>query len=80
MLDAFSPQAFGHIERINLVFLPPLPLITCRMVFTMVNGAKRHGEFVTDLQRKPPRLRIANVMGVGWGAAADQAGLLGDKA
>jgi len=39
MLDAFSPQAFGHIERINLVLLPPPPLIACRMIFAMMDGA-----------------------------------------
>ena len=61
------------------MFLPPPPLIACRMIFAMVDGAERHGEFVTDLQSKPPRLRIANVMGVGWGAAADQAGLGGAR-
>ena len=60
--------------------MPPPPLIACRMIFAMVDGAERNGEFVADLQGKPLGLRKANVMGVGWGAAADQAGLLGDKA
>jgi hypothetical protein len=49
-LLTFSPQAFGHREGINLVFLPPQPLITGCVVLLMVNDAERHREFVTDLE------------------------------
>jgi hypothetical protein len=38
MLGAFSPQPFDHRERINLMFVPPLPLIARGMVLLMVNG------------------------------------------
>jgi hypothetical protein len=38
-LLAFAPQVRGHCERINLVFLPPLPLIAGCVVLLMVNGA-----------------------------------------
>ena len=64
MLGAFSPQAFGHRERINFMFLPPQPLIAGCMVLLMVNGTERYGEFVADLEPKAPGLGEADVMGV----------------
>ena len=60
--------------------VPPAPLIAGRMIFAVVDGAERHGEFVAHFERKPSRLRVANMMGMGRGAAADDAWLLGDKA
>jgi hypothetical protein len=36
---AFAPQARGHSERIDLVLLPPQPLIAGCVVLLMVNGA-----------------------------------------
>ena len=50
------------------------------MVFAMVDSTKGHGEFVTDLKRKTSLLREAHMMRMRGSAAADQAGLLGDKA
>jgi hypothetical protein len=44
------PQACRHCERIDLVLLPPKPLIARRMVLLVVNGTERHGEFVADLE------------------------------
>ena len=45
----------------------------------MVAAAQRDGELVTRLAAKRPRLRNAQVMGIGGLAAADQARLVGDK-
>jgi hypothetical protein len=40
--------------------------------------AQRDGELITGLPSKRPRLRVAQVMGVGWLAATDEARLPGD--
>ena len=80
MLGAFSPQAFGRSEWINLVLLPPSPLIACGMVLVMVDGAKRHGELVAHLETQPPRLCKADMMRMGRNSAADEAGLAADEA
>jgi hypothetical protein len=39
-------------KRINLMLLPPLPLVASGVVLLMVNGAKRHLEFIADLEPK----------------------------
>jgi hypothetical protein len=39
------------------------------MVLSVMDGAKRHGEFVADFQRQLSLLGIANMMHVGWGLA-----------
>ena len=80
MLGAFSPQAFGHSEWINLVLLPPLPLIACGMVLLMVDGAERHGEFIAHLEAESSRLGKPNVMGMCRRSPANEAGLAADKA
>ena len=61
---AFSPQAGGHCEWIDFVFLPPRPLIAGRMVLLMVDGAERDREFIADLEPKAFGLGEAEVMGV----------------
>jgi hypothetical protein len=61
---AFLPQALREGEWINLVFLPPLPLIAGSVVLLMVNGAQRYGEFVADLEPNTSGLCKADVMGV----------------
>ena len=71
-LLAFAPQVRGHSERINLVFLPPLPLIAGCVVLLMVNGAERYGEFVADLEPNTSGLCKADVMGVAWRSPANE--------
>jgi hypothetical protein len=80
MLCAFSPQAFGHRERINFMFLPPLPLIARGMVLLMVNGAEGYREFVADLEPKALGLGEADVMRMARRSPTNKTGLLGDKA
>ena len=48
-LLAFLPQALRDGEWIDLVLLPPRPLIAGCMVLLMVNGAERDREFVARL-------------------------------
>ena len=80
MRPALTPQLGSNGQRINLALLPPSPLIASRVIFTMVDGAKRHGKFIAHFERQPSRLCIANVMRVGRGAAADHARLAGYEA
>ena len=63
---AFAPQVRGHSKWINLMLLPPQPLIASGVVLLMVNGAERNREFVADLEPKTPGLCEADVMGVAW--------------
>ena len=81
VVDACSglPQFLRHNERVDLTLLPPPSLIARCVIFAVVDGAERNREFVAHLECKPWRLRVADMMGVGWGAAADDAWLLGDK-
>jgi hypothetical protein len=74
------PQVLGHNERVDLVLPPPSPLITCCVILTVVDGAERHRELVAHVERDTFSLSIADVMGVGWGATADEAWLLRDEA
>ena len=50
------------------------------MIFCVMNGAERNRELIAYFEAKASRLRITNMMRMGWSAATDQAGLLGDKA
>ena len=77
---SFSPQACGHCERINLVLLPPQPLIAGCMVLLMVDGTERYREFVADLEPKALGLGEADVMGVARRSPANETGLLGHEA
>ena len=55
-LLAFLPQALCDGEWINLVFLPPQPLIAGCVVLLMVDGAERYRKFIADLEPKAPRI------------------------
>src|SRR6476659_9525308 len=80
MLGAFAPQAFGHRERINFMFLPPQPLIAGGMVLLMVDGAERDCEFVADLEPKALGLGKSDVMRMARRSPTNKTGLLGHKA
>ena len=60
--------------------MPPPPLIAGRMILTVVDGTKRHGELIAYFEGKASGLRVADMMGMGWGAATDDAWLLRNKA
>jgi hypothetical protein len=79
-LLAFSPQTCGHRERIDLMVLPPQPLVAGCVVLLMVNGAERYGEFVADLESKATGLCEADVMGVARRSPANETGLLSHEA
>ena len=74
-----QPQAPGSDGRINASIFPPCGFIATAMDLTMVSPAERHGELIADLAAKRPVLGKAQMMGIGWRAAANQTRLLGDK-
>jgi len=80
MLGAFSPEAFGRSERVNLMLLPPLLLIACGMVLLMVDGAERYGELIAHLEAESSGLGKADVMSVRRRSPANETGLLRYKA
>ena len=55
-LSALLPQIISNNERIDFALLPPPSLITGRVIFAVVDGAERHGEFVADFERNSSRL------------------------
>jgi hypothetical protein len=81
IVDAWRglPQVLRHNKRVDFVLPPPPPLITCGVILAVVYGAERHRELIAHFEGETFRLRIADVMGVGWGATADEAWLLGDE-
>ena len=70
----------GNLERIDIALLPPLTFLAGGVDVVVVNGAKRDGELVADLQTKAFRLRVTHVVRVRGRAAADKARLGGDEA
>ena len=51
-LAAFLPQAASYRERVDIVLLPPLPLVSGGVIL-VVDRAKRNGELIADLEAKP---------------------------
>src|SRR5262245_13810918 len=46
----------------------------------MMDAAERHGKFIARLAAERTRLQVAQVMGIGWLPATDEARLLHDVA
>ena len=74
-----EPKRPGCSRRIDVGFLPPSSFIAAAMDFAMVSAAEWHREFVAHLAAKRPILGKAQMMSIGWRAAADQTGLLDDE-
>ena len=49
-IAALLPQSARDDERIDVALLPPLALPACGVNLVVVGGAKRHGEFIADLE------------------------------
>ena len=58
---------------------PPLRLFDRPVHFAMMHAAERNRELIAHLEAESPRLRKAQVMGIGGLPAANEAGLRGDK-
>ena len=70
---ALGPQFLGNSQGIDFALMPPSSLIAGCVIFTVVDGAKRHGELIAHFECETSRLGITNMMRVGWGATADDA-------
>ena len=75
-----GPKPCRNGQRIDPVDLPPRAFVATAMELTMVQPAKRDGEAVADLAPHRPLLGKLDVVGIGRGAAADEAGLSGHEA
>ena len=60
--------------------LPPFLFLAGGVDVVMVDGAKRHGELIADLETQPSGLRVADVVRVRRHPPADEARLAGDEA
>ena len=78
--SSVGPELGRDRERIYLGLLPPRSFIAGRMILAMVDGTEGDGKLIAYLECKPSLLRVTHMMGVGGGAAADQARLTRYKA
>ena len=68
-----SPELPSLGFGIDIFDLPPFFLVPRIMQRAVMNGAKRHGPFIADFASQCAGLRKAQVMGVAWAAAAEEA-------
>jgi hypothetical protein len=73
------PELARDLNRFNPCSLPPAHFIPGPVQGAVVTTAKRHHEFIADFAPERALLGEAQMVWVGWCAAADQARLLGDK-
>jgi hypothetical protein len=75
-----SPKLTGGLDGVDAGILPPGGFIAYAVHQPMMDSTERHRELVARLATQGPRLQVAQVVGVGWFAATEEAGLLGDIA
>ena len=75
-----DPQVACRFEGLKAPSQPPFHFLAGAVQLAVMGPAQRYGEFVADLLSKSARLCETQVMRIAWLAAADEAGLLGDKA
>ena len=78
--QGLAPQLGRNGERIDFPLLPPPPLVSGGVNFTVVDNAQRHCEFIAHFERNSFRLSVANVMRLRGDTATNQACLAGYKA
>ena len=74
-----GPKLRRNGQRIDPVTFPPGALIAAPVELSVMQPADRDREAVAHFPPHRPLLRELDVMGIRRGAAADQAGLGGDK-
>src|SRR5205814_1434633 len=72
------PESTRDGDRVDAGVLPPGRLVADVVHQPVMDAAERHCELVADLAPERARLHVAQMMGVGGPAAADEARLLGD--
>ena len=67
LIDAgVFPQLAGDLDWIDAGCVPPPALVADAMNRTMMDSAERGGEFIAGLAAERARLKVAQVMRVGW--------------
>ena len=79
MQPVLTPELGSDGKRVNLPFLPPSPLITGCVIFTVMDGTKGYCEFIAYFECQTSRLGKTDVMCVGRSSAADDARLAATK-
>ena len=69
------PQVQRYRQRLDIEIVPPHAFITDFMQFAMVDPADRYGKLVAHFHAQRTWLSKTQVMGVGWAAATNDAGL-----
>src|SRR5207249_9313685 len=72
------PEPAGDLDRINIGLLPPRALVARAMHRPMMPSAERDRELIADLAAQCAWLHVAQMMRIGWLAAAEEARLLHD--
>src|ERR1700726_1748531 len=76
---SLQPERASSDGRIDAGLFPPCGFIATAMDLAGMAPAQRHGELIADLAAECWRLRKAQVMRIGGAAAADQAGMFGNR-
>ena len=67
LIDAgVFPQLAGDLDWIDAGRLPPSLFVAGAMHRAMMDTAERHSEFIAGLAAERARLKVAQVMRVGW--------------
>ena len=69
---ALLPEATGDDEGIDIALPPPPAFVACGVDVVMVDGAKRHGELIANLETQPFGLRVTYVVRVRRHPPADE--------
>ena len=75
-----NPKRSRRTGRIETEFMPPCCFITMTMDLAMMSAAERDRELIADSSAERSVLRKAQMVRIAGLTAADQTGLLGNKA
>ena len=68
----FLPEAPRDFQGIYLDAFPPHDFIANLVQLPMMHATKGYSELITDFETDCPRLRKAQMMGIGWLPSANQ--------
>src|SRR5262249_37370304 len=74
------PKPAGKLHGINAGGLPPGAFVACAMRGPVMHAAERAREFIARFSAQRAWVHVAQMVGIGWLAAADEAWLLHDVA
>src|SRR5262245_25821500 len=74
------PEPASDLNRVNAGLPPPSAFVAGAMRGPVIHAAERDGKFVARFAAQRAWLHVAQMMGIGWLAAAHEARLLHDKA